>query len=147
MSLLFNGQQCAPVDSCWNKKIRRCFACWVFSRELALIVKHCDKSLDVKVVDVTRLTSCAGMTCHARREFFCPKLQHFLSVLSIFKCNPGETNDMMNLLRFNNFYPVTAYRRVQKIKKATILFYTVRSLVMVREPVASAMGWKADLSM
>ena len=25
------------------------------------------------------LTSCAGITCHARREFFVPKLQYFLS--------------------------------------------------------------------
>ena len=33
------------------------------------------------------------------------------SVLSIFKYNPGETN---NLLLLNNFYPVISYRRVSK---------------------------------
>ena len=37
------------------------------------------------------LTSCAGMTCHARREFFVPN--YIFLDLSIFKCNPGKTND------------------------------------------------------
>ena len=37
---------------------------------------------------------------------------------------------MMNLLLFNNFYPVITYRRVQK--ESDELLYTVRSLVMVR---------------
>ena len=39
---------------------------------------------------------------------------------------------MISLLLFNNFYPVTSYRRVQKKKKGDELLYTVRSLVMVR---------------
>ena len=34
-----------------------------------------------------------GMTCHARRELFVPKLQDFLGILGIFKCNPGKTNN------------------------------------------------------
>ena len=38
------------------------------------------------------LTSCAGMTCHALREFFLPNCNIF-SVLSIFQCNQGETNN------------------------------------------------------
>ena len=38
------------------------------------------------------LTSWAGMTCHARREFFVSNCNIF-SVLSIFRCNPGRTND------------------------------------------------------
>ena len=33
------------------------------------------------------------MTRHARREFFAPKLQYFLSFKYIFKYNPGGTND------------------------------------------------------
>ena len=40
---------------------------------------------------------------------------------------------MINLSLLDNFYPVTSYRRVQKEDE---LLYTVRSLVMVREPVA-----------
>ena len=44
---------------------------------------------------------------------------------------------MTSLLLLNNFYPAISYRRVQKRKKATVIF-TVRSLVMVRESVASA---------
>ena len=43
---------------------------------------------------------------------------------------------MISLLLLNNFYPAMSYRRVQKKRKATN--YCIRSLVMVREPVASA---------
>ena len=32
-----------------------------------------------EINEYNNLTSCAAMTCHARREFFVPKLQHFLS--------------------------------------------------------------------
>ena len=46
---------------------------------------------------------------------------------------------MINLLLFNNFYPVI-YRRDQK--ESDELLCTVRSLVTVREPVASASGLK-----
>ena len=31
------------------------------------------------VASASGLTSCAEITCHARREFFAPKLQYFLS--------------------------------------------------------------------
>ena len=34
----------------------------------------------------------AGMTCHARRELFVPKLQYFLN-FSIFKPKPDETSN------------------------------------------------------
>ena len=41
----------------------------------------------------TFLTSCVGMTCHARREIsFLPNCNVF-SVSSLFKCNPGTTDD------------------------------------------------------
>ena len=55
------------------------------------------------------------MTCHVCREFFVPNYNIF-SVLSIFKCNPGKTNNKIILL--NNLYPVI-YRQVQKKKKVT----------------------------
>ena len=51
---------------------------------------------------------------------------------------------MISLLLLNHFYPAVSYRRVWKKKRATnYCIYTVRSLVMVREPVASARGWNA----
>ena len=40
-----------------------------------------------------RLISCAGMTCHARRELFVPKLCNIFSVLSTLKYNPDKTNN------------------------------------------------------
>ena len=43
-------------------------------------------------------------------------------------------------LLLNHFYPVTSYRRVRKGKKTDELLYTIRSLVKVRESVASARG-------
>ena len=43
------------------------------------------------VACIRRLTSCAGMTCHARREFSLPKLRYFHSFLSVFKYNPGNS--------------------------------------------------------
>ena len=46
---------------------------------------------------------------------------------------------MTSLLLLDNFDPVM-HRRVQKRQIATILSCTVRSLVMVRESVASAKG-------
>ena len=53
------------------------------------------------------------MTYHARREFFVPKLQHFLSF------NVTQAEQMMSLLLVNNFYPMISHRRVQRKKKAT----------------------------
>ena len=53
------------------------------------------------------LTTCAGMTCHARREFFIPK-----SI--IFPQSQAYLKQIINLLLHNNFYPVISYQRVQK---------------------------------
>ena len=53
-----------------------------------------------------------------------------LSVLSVFKYNPGETNNKFVKLLLNNFYPVMSCRRVQK--ESDELLCTVWSLVMVR---------------
>ena len=74
------------------------------------------------------LTSCARMTCHARREFFCPKIatfSQFQVYLSI-----TQTKQIINLLLVNHFYPVISYRRVQRGSEE--LLNTIRSLVMVR---------------
>ena len=47
---------------------------------------------------------------------------------------------MIDLLLLGNFYPVISYRSSSKEKENDELLYTFRSLVMAREPVASAMG-------
>ena len=60
------------------------------------------------------LTCCAGITCHA--QFFVPNCNISL-VLSMFKCSPGKTGEMMSLLLLNSFYPVISYRRVRKRKR------------------------------
>ena len=57
------------------------------------------------------------------------KIATFSQLLSIFKCNPGETNDSLLLLIISTS---------SKGKESDELLCTVRSLVMVREPVASA---------
>ena len=62
------------------------------------------------------------------------------SVSGIFKHNPGKTNDKFKYNILNNFYPAISYRRVQKEKESDESLYTVWSLVVVREPVASARG-------
>ena len=93
------------------------------------------------------LTSCAGMTCHACREFFAPKLQYFLSfkyislysnILSAWVAITQAKQIINLLLLSNNFYLAISYRRVRK--EIDELLYTVWSLVMVREPIASARG-------
>ena len=43
------------------------------------------------------LTSCAGMTCHARREYLAQNWYIFL-VSSILKYNPAKTNDKFNII-------------------------------------------------
>ena len=68
---------------------------------------------------------------------FCPKIASIFSVLSIFKCNPGKTND-----NFNNFYPVISYRRVQKEKKATNYCIRYGHSLWSANQVASARGQK-----
>ena len=67
-------------------------------------------------------------------ENFLSKNWNISSVLSVFKYNPGKTNNKFIKL-VNNFYPVISYRRVQKesdVVTRFIILYTVRSLVMVR---------------
>ena len=44
---------------------------------------------------------------------------------------------MISLLLLNNFYPAISYLTSSKEKESGELLRTVRSLVMVREPVAS----------
>ena len=71
------------------------------------------------------------LTSNPTSRIFCFQNCSISSVLSIFKYNPGKTNDKFVKLLFNNFYLVITYRRVLK-KKATNYLYTVWSLVMVR---------------
>ena len=75
----------------------------------------------------------------ARREFF-PQNYNIFSVLSIFKYNPGKTNNkFINNSLLDNFYPATlSYRRVGK--EGDELLYTVWSLVMFRKLVTNARG-------
>ena len=47
---------------------------------------------------------------------------------------------MISLLLLNNFYPASIIPTSSEEKENDELSYTVRSLVMVREPVASARG-------
>ena len=46
---------------------------------------------------------------------------------------------MISLLLLDNFYPVIIIPTSLKEKEGDELSYTIRSLVMVREPVASGM--------
>ena len=70
-------------------------------------------------------------------RIFCPKIAIF-SQFQVHSNITQKATQIINLLLFNNFYPVISYRRVQK--ESDKLLYTVWSLVMVREPVASARG-------
>ena len=101
-------------------------------------------SVDVRVF--SRVGQEFKLLRHARRECFAPNCNIF-SVLSIFECNPGKTNDkfiismisslllyiiyyykfiisITSLLLFNHFYPAMSYRRIQKKEKATNYFCT-----------------------
>ena len=71
------------------------------------------------------------MTCPRKSRIFCRKICNTFSVLSIFKYNPGKTNNKFVKLHLNNFYPVISYRRDQK-ESDEFELYTVWSLVMVR---------------
>ena len=89
------------------------------------------------------LTSRAGMTCHARREFFVPKIAIFSQFSSIFKYNPGKANNKL----LYNFYPVISYRTSSKEKESDELLY--RGSVTrygPLEPVASAGGLSSPRS-
>ena len=50
-------------------------------------------------------------------RIFCPKIATF-SQFQVYY-NVTQAKQMTSLLLFDNFYPVTSYRRVQKEKKAT----------------------------
>ena len=63
------------------------------------------------------ITSCAGMTRHARRGFFVTNCDIF-SVSSMFKC-VTQAKQMTSLLLLNHFYPAMSYRRVREERKAT----------------------------
>ena len=69
----------------------------------------------------------AGMTCHARREFLVPKLQYFLS-FDLYLSQTKQEN-------YSSDITPTSSKR-----KRRIIVYTIWSLVMVRESVASASG-------
>ena len=74
-------------------------------------------------------------SCHARRQSFVPNCNIF-SVLSIFKCNSGETS----LLLLNNFNPVMSHRRAQKEKTTTNYCIRFGHSLWSAQPVASASG-------
>ena len=64
-----------------------------------------------------------------------------LTTVVVSVLNVTQTEQMISLLPLDNFYPVIpSYRRVQKEKESDELLCAVRSLVTVREPVASAGG-------
>ena len=82
--------------------------------------------------DAHQLTSCAGTTCHARREFFVPKLQCFYN--NIFEWSKiGRTNNKF----INNFSTISiqSCRRVRK--ESDELLCTAWSLVMVRNQLSA----------
>ena len=81
--------------------------------------------------------------CQVRREFFVPNCNHFLSFK--YTMNAAQAKRTTSRLLLNNFYPATSYRRVRKKRKATNCC-TRCSLVMVREPVASARGLNTEKS-
>ena len=65
---------------------------------------------------------------------FSHKLRHFLSFKYIFKCNAGETND--KFINSWSFLSSDIIPTSSKEKESDELLYTIRSLVMVREPAA-----------
>ena len=77
------------------------------------------------------LTSCTGMTCHARREYIFSQNCNICSVLSIFKCNSGETND--KFIASSKFLSSGIIPTSPEETENDELLYTIRSLVMVRE--------------
>ena len=86
------------------------------------------------------LTSCAAMTCHARRGFFVPNCNIF-SVLNVFKCNPGKTDDKF-IVSWQFLSRLISHRRVQRKKKATNHCITAWSIVMVRNQLpAQEVKW------
>ena len=103
-----------------------------FSLSLFLFQQHNSKS------SVYDLTSYAEMTYHARREFFVPNCK-ILSVSSIFQCNPRTNIDKFITSQQFLSSDITTPTR-SKEEDSDEFLHTVRSLVMVREPVASTRG-------
>ena len=112
------------------------------SRLFVLLSLSLSLSQDEIVDNIVRdiLIYRAGITCHARREFFAPNCNVF-SVLNV-NLNVTQTKQMTSLLFLNNLYPVM-YRRVQKKQKATN--YCIRFGHSVREPAARARGQHNDI--
>ena len=87
------------------------------------------------------LTTCAGMTCHARREHIVsPENGSIFSVLSIYSSTTrAKRKQIVNLLLLDHFYP--SDRRIDEFKgKATNHCILVRSLVMVRSQLPAQRG-------
>ena len=96
------------------------------------------------LVMVRKWISSAGMTCHARREFFVPKIaifSQFQVYLSII-----QAEQTINLLLLHNFYPVISYRRIQKdsdelLYRVLVTRYGPQSVAqVVRETLTSWAG-------
>ena len=83
------------------------------------------------------LTSCAEMTCHARREFLVPNFSNIFSVLSIFKY-PGETSNKFITSQY--FLSSDITRTSSKGKESDELLCTVWSLVVVRNQLQAQRG-------
>ena len=77
-------------------------------------------------------------------RIFRPKLCNIFSVLSlsIFKYNPGETNNKFTTKSVLNLLLIISMQRYtdEFQKKATILLCTIRSLVMVRNQLPAQRG-------
>ena len=74
------------------------------------------------------LISCAGMTCHSRREYLLFQIATF-SQFQVY-LNVTQAEQTMSLLLLDNFYRVLSCRRVQKKQKTT-------NCCMVRKPAAT----------
>ena len=81
-------------------------------------------------------TSCAGMTCHARRKFLVPIFCNIFSILSILK---------YNLCIFKYYFLIISNYRTSSKRKRRII--CIRSLVTVRgTKLASAVAVKLNSS-
>ena len=69
----------------------------------------------------------AGMTCHARREFFVSKIVIFPQS-QVYSSKTKRAIQIINLLLLNNFYPVITYRRVQKESGRVVVYGLGHSL-------------------
>ena len=83
-----------------------------------------------RIEEILIQPSCAGMTCHAGREFSITKFVTFFSALSTFEWNKiDETNNKSIACQSflsGDIVPTSS------IRKRRVIVYVVRSLVMVR---------------